>query len=75
MGDMLVKQGEPATARKIYQIAKLSKDYEAWRYKQVLEGRIAQAEERALQFKAAEPKQQPEILFNSTHACTACHAQ
>jgi hypothetical protein len=75
MGDMLVEQGKPATARKIYQIAKLSKDYETWRYKQLLEGRLAQAEDRVRQFKAVDPKQQPELLFNSAHSCTACHAK
>jgi hypothetical protein len=43
MGDMLVKNGEAVTARRIYQIARLSKDYEVWPYKTLLEGRIAQA--------------------------------
>lgn len=75
MGDMLVKNGEAATAQKIYQIARLSKDYEGWPYKTLLEGRIAQAEERARLFQSADPTQPPEIMFNSTHACTACHAK
>lgn len=36
---------------------------------------LAQTESRAQLFQAADPKQHPEIMFNSTHACTACHAQ
>ncbi|MDE3018555.1 MAG: hypothetical protein KGI53_06020 [Nitrospirota bacterium] len=75
MGDMLVKQGEPAKARAIYQIAKLSQDYEVWSYKALLEQRLAQADERAQLFQASDPTRQPEILFNSAQACTACHQQ
>jgi len=75
MGDMLAKQGKTDTARKIYETAKLSKSYVSWQYKSVLESRLAQAEQRAQQFKAVDPKQQPEIMFNSAHSCTACHAQ
>ncbi len=75
MGDMLVKQGNVDRARKIYETAKLSKSYASWQYKSVLEARLAQAEQRAQQFKAVDPKQQPETMFNSSHSCTACHAQ
>ncbi|TAL10132.1 MAG: hypothetical protein EPO02_08395 [Nitrospirae bacterium] len=75
MGDLLVKQGRVEQAKKIYQTAKLSKDYGSWKYQAVLEARLAQAEERARQFQAADPKQHPEIMFNSAHACAACHAR
>jgi hypothetical protein len=75
MGDMLVKNGEVEPARKIYAIAKLSKGYESWSYKSLLEERIAQADERAGQFHAPDPTHHPEIMFNSAHACTVCHAQ
>lgn len=75
MGDMLVKQGDAATARKIYAIARLSRDYEAWTYKTALESRIAQADDSARRFEGADPERHPEIMFNSAHACTACHAQ
>jgi hypothetical protein len=75
MGDMLVKHGNPTTARKIDETAKLSKDYGSWQYKLVLERRLAQAEQRAQLFQASDPKQHPEILFNSAYSCTACHAK
>jgi hypothetical protein len=73
MGDMLVKHGRPETATRIYAIAKLSKDYDTWAHKPVLEERIAKAGDRARQFQAPDPKQHPEIMFNSKFACMACH--
>jgi hypothetical protein len=75
MGDMLVKNGEVEPARKVYAIAKLSKGYESWSYKSLLEERIAQAEERARQFQALDPQHHPEIMFQSAYSCTACHAK
>ena len=75
MGDMLVKQGKAEPARKIYAIAKLSKDYESWPYRKLLDERIAKADERARLFGNTDVKQHPEIMFRSAHACTACHAK
>lgn len=75
MGDMLVKDGQPALASRIYAIATLSKSYESWPYRSLLETRLAQAGSLARQFQSADPTQHPEIMFNSAHACTACHAQ
>jgi hypothetical protein len=75
MGDMLVKLGEVEPAKKIYAIAKLSKDYDSWRYKELLDARIAQAGERAARFQLPDPAQHPEIMFRSAHSCTACHAK
>src|SRR5262245_27814139 len=37
MGDMLVKSGDWRTAQKIYANAKLSRDYDRWKYRNVLE--------------------------------------
>lgn len=75
MGDMLVKNGEVDTAKKIYQIAKLSKDYPSWKYRSILEERIVKAEERAHRFKETDPGKHPEIMFGSSYACMACHEQ
>lgn len=75
MGDMLVKNGQPALARQVYATAMLSQSYASWPYRSLFEARMAQAESRAHQFQAADPPQHPEILFNSAHSCTACHAQ
>jgi uncharacterized membrane protein len=51
MGDMIVKQGDPATARRVYANAKLSKTYQAWPFKQVLEDRAAQADQNVALFR------------------------
>lgn len=75
MGDMLVKDGQPALARQVYATAMLSQSYASWPCRSLLEARMAQAESRAHQFQAADPTHHPEILFNSAHSCTACHAQ
>jgi len=74
MGDMIVKQGDPATARRVYANAKLSKTYQAWPSKQVLEDRIAQADENIAIFRSGQPGEKSRtIMFSSTFACTGCH--
>lgn len=76
MGDMLVKQGDPATARRIYANAKLSKTYEAWAFKAVLNDRIAQAEENVALFRKPQPSEKTRtMMISSTFACTGCHQQ
>jgi hypothetical protein len=55
MGDMIVKQGDPATARRVYANAKLSKTYQAWPFKKVLDDRIAQADENVALFRKEQP--------------------
>ncbi len=55
MGEMLVKQGDPATARPVYANARLSKTYQEWPFKSVLEDRIARAEENVALFRNPQP--------------------
>jgi hypothetical protein len=50
MGDMLVKSGNWQKAQKIYANAKRLPDYATWRFDQVLETRIAQAQENVMAF-------------------------
>lgn len=74
MGDMLVKQGDWQTAVKIYNNARLSKDYSAWPYRKMLEQHLRQARENVVYFN--QEKRQPpgrSILFNSGNGCAACH--
>jgi uncharacterized membrane protein len=76
MGDMIVKQGDPATARRVYANAKLSKTYQAWPFKHVLEDRIAQAAENVALFRSGQPGEKSRtMMFSSTFACTGCHQQ
>jgi hypothetical protein len=74
MGDMLVKQDRAAQAQRIYAIARLSKTYGRWPYRDLLERSIVDAPERAQRFKQAQPGAEPVIMFNSDHGCTGCHA-
>ncbi len=73
MGDMLVKNGEVERAKKAYATARPSKDFSSWKYRSLLEERIAKAEERATLFRGPDPKKYPEMMINSPYACMACH--
>jgi hypothetical protein len=74
MGDMLVKTGEWETGIRIYNNAKLSKTYQQWPYRKMLEQRIAQAQLNATRFRKnnlATPD--ATVMFNSGYGCAACH--
>ncbi len=76
MGDMLVKQGDPITARRVYANAKLSKTYQEWPFKSVLEDRIEHATDNVALFR--DPPAGEKIrtmMIQSTFSCTACHQQ
>ena len=77
MGDMLVKSGEPETARRIYANAKLSKTYVSWPYRNVLEDRIQQATDNVAAFRkpplAGEMTRT--IMGQTAFACMACHQE
>ncbi|MBK8212275.1 MAG: hypothetical protein IPK71_00880 [Myxococcales bacterium] len=76
MGDMLVKKGDVAKAKIVYANAKLPKSYDAWKYKDVLDDRIAHAAEYVEPFRRAEGKPGEKAPFwRSDFACTGCHAQ
>jgi hypothetical protein len=78
MGDMLVKAGEWQTAQKIYADAKLSATYPQWKYRDVLEERIAAAKENVSVFNAPAAgagKSRQRLMIASPFACMACHQQ
>lgn len=81
MGDMLVKQGDWQTAIKIYNNAKLAKNYVAWPYKQLLENRINNAQENISNFNQPIANNQTVknpnkvIMFNSGYGCMMCHQE
>jgi len=74
MGDMLVKQGDWQTGVKIYNNAKLSKNYSTWPYRKMLEARIQNAKVNVANFQQNN-KLNPDttILFSSGNGCAACH--
>jgi hypothetical protein len=72
MGDMLVKNGQPEVAAKIYAQAKIAPSYADWPYRAVLEANSAQAAARARAFAAGDTTQQ--VMSVSAHACGGCHS-
>jgi hypothetical protein len=75
LGDMVVKSGDPATARKVYAQAKLTKQYATWPYQDVLERRIVNANENVALFRAPRADKERRIMFETTFSCMACHQE
>lgn len=73
MGDMLVKAGDWQTGIKIYQNARLAKNYSSWPYRQMLEKRILNAKANVTNFQKDNPNPDKAIMFNSGYGCVACH--
>jgi hypothetical protein len=75
MGDMLVKAGDWQTAKRIYANAKLSKTYESWQFKPLLEDRINRAQANVALFNAPEGAGEARMMIDSKFSCMACHQQ
>jgi tetratricopeptide (TPR) repeat protein len=76
MGDMLVKSGDWQTARKIYANARSSPTYAQWKFRDVLEARIGDAEANVAEFSASRDdadKTRTRMMVASPFACMACH--
>jgi hypothetical protein len=73
MDDMLVKSGDWQTGIKIYNNAKLSKDYPSWPYRGMLERRIEHAKENVAHFLSTTiSSADTTILFKSGYGCAVC---
>jgi len=78
MGDMLVKAGDWQTAQIIYADVKLSPAYERWKFHDVLEERIADAQRNVAVFGAtttAPDKRREPMMAESPFSCMACHQE
>jgi hypothetical protein len=82
MGDMIVTAGDPKTARNVYAQAKLPASYAKWPYKDVLERRIAQADENVALFRApakrsaqSAAEKERRIMLETAFSCTGCHQE
>ncbi|AMV13009.1 hypothetical protein SDA22_13365 [Legionella pneumophila serogroup 1] len=73
MGDMLVKSGDPETGIKIYNNAKLAKNYNKWPYKDMLEKRVLNAKANVQHFNQKSNNPNQSIMFNSGYGCVVCH--
>lgn len=75
-GDMLVKAGQPEVAVAMYRNAKHAREYATWRYRAVLEERIANAVKNVEAFRKTEPAPDAATLMvRSTFACMGCHQE
>jgi hypothetical protein len=79
MGDMIVKAGDPATARSVYAQAKLAREYPTWPYRDVLDRRIAQADDNVALFRASSPPpggdKERRTMADTGFACMGCHQE
>ncbi len=73
MGDMLVKSGDWQTAQQIYANAKHVHSYTSWKFADLLEARIEQAQENVAAFNEIPDAPVRPIMINSKFACVACH--
>jgi hypothetical protein len=74
MGDMIVKQGDVATARNIYAQARLSKTYATWPYREVLEKRIEETDANVVRFrKPPRTEKERPMMGASAFSCMGCH--
>jgi hypothetical protein len=80
MGDMLVASGDWQTARTIYANARLSSTYAQWKYRDVLEQRIADAQSNVRPLRATSDdtgrnRSEPRMMIAEDFACMACHRE
>jgi hypothetical protein len=78
MGDMLVKAGDLQTARAVYAAARLSDTYAQWKYRDVLELRIRNAEANVKHFNANDTtsdKVHQRLMISTPFACMGCHEE
>ena len=76
-GDMLVKEGKPEIARKIYQTAMDHPDFETLPYKEYLIRRIENADRNVEKFRAnnnpSADVNDSTIMIKTTFGCMGCH--
>jgi hypothetical protein len=77
MGDMLVKSGDWRTGVRVYALARGMGSYPRWAFRDVLEARIARAEENVAAFRRPEAAgaDGARPMLGSRFSCVACHQQ
>ena len=71
---MLVKSGDWRTGVKFYENARLSRQYSAWKFRPVLDDRIAHARDNVARFNATGPDRDG-LMSTSAFSCLACHQE
>jgi len=74
-GDLLTKAGEFDGARVMYEFSRESANYDSWKYKDVLEGRLANMEANFVNFSLPIHQQDPKYHPVAEWSCVVCHRQ
>lgn len=77
VGDSWLKHGDIAQARRWYEAVKTAPDFATWRYKPVLEARLANLEGLRDKFRKDTARldvEEPAMMFQSSISCGVCHA-
>ena len=77
LGDALVKQGKLRQAKMIYESIRRVPAYPTWPYKDLLDQRLNNMQNLQVKFvrdSGCVDVQEPAMLFQSSIACTCCHA-
>ena len=62
-------------ARAVYRSAMTSPTYDRWPFKNVLEQRLADADQNAAAYKDADPWNDPAVWAGAGKVCSGCHQQ
>ena len=74
-GDVLVKGGDAARGRALYLNARAAPGYASWTLRDLLEERIAQADERAALYLDDNPDNDPPTWMEEDRICVGCHVR
>lgn len=78
LGDAFVKNGNFLKARMAYRSARRAPSYESWPYQDQIELRLANLRDLEVKFSSETGQldvSEPAMFFQSSYACTACHAR
>jgi hypothetical protein len=73
-GDIFVKAGDAEQGRRLYNAAKLSPTYDHWPFRQVLDRRISEADERMALYLDGDDTNDPPTWMDEHRLCVGCHA-
>jgi len=75
-GDMLAKAGDLPNAKTMYEATRLSKTYDQWPYRGVVERRLARLDTLPKQFNSASPQEAEfTTMINTRFGCMGCHQE
>jgi hypothetical protein len=74
-GDVLVKHGDAARGRALYENARAAPGYASWILRELVEERIVQADARAALYGDDDPANDPLTWMEEDRICVGCHVR